>query len=265
MIPLRSALRFAYDGTAFNGYPAVDGSRTVEGALLEGLEQQFDTIDLYSGSRTDRGVSALGNVCAVRTEGPVDTGRLNASLDGVAVTGIAAVDEDFNPRFARWRWYRYMISDPTVDPDRAVECAAVFPGEHDFANFSRKDGRGTVRKVIDVRVLPDPSGVLVLDVKGVAFIWNMMRRMAGAVIAVGHGEAGVEEVRDALFRPDIVRSFGTAPPEPLILMAVEYPDLGFETVPVGVRAGSRVLEHLIRNSGPTAVARALACGTVPEW
>jgi len=265
VIPLRSALRFAYDGTAFDGYPAVEGGRTVEGALVEGLEQQFDTIDLHSGSRTDRGVSALGNVCAVRTDGPMDTGRLNASLDGVAVTGISAVDEGFNPRFARWRWYRYIITDPAVDPDRGAECAAVFRGEHDFANFSRKDERGTVRKIIDVRVRSDPSGVLVLDVKGVTFIWNMVRRMTGAVIGVGRGEASVEEVKVALDRPDVVRSFGTAPPEPLILMAIEYPDLGFETVPIGVKAENRVLDHLTRYSGPTAVARALAHGEVPEW
>jgi len=260
-----NALRFAYDGTAFDGYPAVEGSRTVEGALIDGLRQQFDTIELYSGSRTDRGVSALGNVCAVRTDGPMDTGRLNASLDGVAVTGISAVDGDFNPRYARWRWYRYLISDPAVDPDRAAECAAVFPGEHDFSNFSRRDERGAVRKVIDVRVRSETSGVLVLDVKGVTFIWNMVRRMAGAVIAAGRGEASIEEVKETLDRPDVVRSFGTAPPEPLILMAVEYPDLEFVAVPIGIKAESRVLEHMARCSGPTAVARAMACGPVPEW
>jgi len=48
-------------------------------------------------------------------------------------------------------------------------------------------------------------------------------------------------------------------------MAVEYPDLEFETVPIGVRAGNEVLEHLARCSGPTAVARALARGSIPEW
>jgi len=196
---------------------------------------------------------------------PIDTGRLNASMDGVATTGIAVVDEDFNPRFACWRWYRYIIADPGVEPDRAAECAAVFKGEHDFANFSRKEERDTVRSIIDVRVEPDTSGVLVLDVKGVAFIWNMVRRMAGAVMTVGRGEAEVSDVKDALDRPEVVRSFGTEPPEPLILMAIEYPAIEFLTVPIGVRAGDRVLDHLVRVSGPTEVARSLADRNVPEW
>ncbi len=265
MTVLRSALRFAYDGTDFEGYPEVEGKRTVEGALIDGIKQQFGSIEIHSGSRTDRGVSALGNVCAVGSDGPIDTGRLNASLDGVAVTGIAVVDDDFNPRFASWRWYRYLITDPAVDPDLAAECARLFIGEHDFSNFSRKDERETVRKVLDVRVKRNGTGVLVLDVKGVAFIWNMVRRIAAAVIAVGRGESTVEGVRTAIEKPDVTASFGTAPPEPLILMAISYPGIDFEDVGIGVRNESRVLDHLIRASGPTEVANALTNASLPEW
>ena len=101
--------------------------------------------------------------------------------------------------------------------------------------------------------------------KGVAFVWNMVRRIAGAVMTVGRGEASTDDVMEALNVPDVVRSFGTASPEPLVLMAIEYPGIEFETVPIGVKAESRVLGRLRRGSGPSTVARALSCGHVPEW
>ncbi len=69
---MRVAIKFAYDGKNFSGYARQPGQRTIEQALLDILIEQRIFQDtkmscFRTASRTDKGVSALGNVCAFDT------------------------------------------------------------------------------------------------------------------------------------------------------------------------------------------------------
>src|SRR5213594_1696121 len=65
----RIAMKIAYDGEAFHGQARQPGLRTVEGETIHALVRTGAIRDarsarFQSASRTDRGVSALGNVVA---------------------------------------------------------------------------------------------------------------------------------------------------------------------------------------------------------
>ena len=70
---MRLAFKFAYDGRKFSGYARQPNLQTIEGELIKTLIQHGfikDTKQSHfrSASRTDKGVSALGNVIAFNTD-----------------------------------------------------------------------------------------------------------------------------------------------------------------------------------------------------
>lgn len=226
-----AAIKFAYDGRAFMGSQRQPGERTVESELIKALIEigaigSVPSSRLRFASRTDRGVSALGNVAAF------DTGfsrksllrAVNSSLEDVFVYGLAEVSRTFTPRRAKARWYRYQASSDGLDPEEVRRCGAVFEGRHDFLRFCKPEGHSTVRTLDSVTVSTS-EGSLVIDLKAREFLRNMVRRMVAAMVRVGEGRTTVEEVMMALDGKAI--SFGLAPPQGLTLMDIEY-DMGFE-------------------------------------
>ena len=79
------ALKVAYIGTHFHGFQRQPNLKTVEGEILNALKKA-DLIDNIKNSgysiagRTDRGVHALGNVIAFRTDGEVIINHINDFL-----------------------------------------------------------------------------------------------------------------------------------------------------------------------------------------
>ncbi len=87
------ALRVAYVGTRYNGFAyQVDDQQTVEGALLSALQRTRLVVDREScrwscGGRTDKGVSALGQVVALKVRSNMPRGHAPADGDGDAGGG----------------------------------------------------------------------------------------------------------------------------------------------------------------------------------
>ena len=218
-------MKIAYRGSDFHGQARQPGLRTVEGEVLHALVRARAIRDprssrFQSASRTDRGVSALGNVVAFDTRlGPEPAVRaFNAKTHGVWAWAAGAVPEDFSARKARERWYRYLLP-PTHDLDKIGGVLRRFEGEHDFRNFTRDRSR-TVARIDLARATPGVGGIS-LDFKAPSFRWNLVRRLVSASLRFEAGKASMEEIESAL---DGSRSLdlGLAPPEPLILMEVVY-------------------------------------------
>ena len=66
-------LRLAYDGTAFHGYAAQPGQRTVQGEVQRHLGEMFsdDGLEVRAASRTDAGVHARGQLVAFEKTLPI--------------------------------------------------------------------------------------------------------------------------------------------------------------------------------------------------
>jgi len=207
---MRVALKIAYDGRAFFGSQRQPDRRTVEGECLV----------FRSASRTDRGVSAVGNVIAFNTHLPPEAviGAFNDRSEGVWAWAAATVSDSFHPRHALERWYRFHIFDP-LSPRALRRAASLFIGEHDFGAFT-PDSAEAPLTIDGIEVTRSPHAIL-FDVRARAFRRNMVRRIVAAAIRCARGELSEVEIRRAL--GGIRRDFGMVRPEPLFLMDVRYP------------------------------------------
>jgi tRNA pseudouridine38-40 synthase len=196
-------------------------SETIEALRTIGAISSPSASRLRFASRTDRGVSALGNVVAFDTSFPKASllRAMNSAASDLFFFGVAEVPQAFTPRRARARWYRYLMDPYGLDVEVVRECAGVLQGRHDFRRFCKPEGRDTM-KVLESVEVTEIQSALVIDLRAREFLRNMVRRMVAAMAAVGEGRATIQDVREALQGRDV--SFGLAPPEGLVLMDIDY-------------------------------------------
>lgn len=253
MVARRLAVRLAYLGTEFDGYARQPGRRTVEGELLRALQDAGAISSAHagrfaSGSRTDKGVSALGNVAAFDTQRAPETvlAAANARLADVWLRGYRQVPHDFEPRHAKRRVYSYTLPGRSaLDVERLRGAVHAFQGTHDFTAFARVEPhRDPVREVTraKVRVTRD---ALRFHFEGPNFLWNQVRRMVGAALAAGRGDLEPRDIEAALRDP---RRRVAAAPAPAVFLVLERVDYGFpfRAVPHARELAERALREAWR-------------------
>lgn len=260
--PMRVRLDLAYDGSAFHGWAAQPGLRTVEGTLREALATLFRReVPLIVAGRTDAGVHARGQVVhldlSVAEFSSLGRGReiapeaalvrrlagvLHLQRGAVVVFSAAAVPRDFDARFsALSRTYRYRIADaPAVqDPLRRSDTAwhrvpldaelmrleaASVAGLQDFGSFCRPRERSTtIRELHDFSIGRDAEGVITAALTADAFCHHMVRALIGACLDVGEGRRPPGWLRSRLAEPVWDQRVRLAPPAGLVLESVQYP------------------------------------------
>ena len=231
---MRVAIKFAYDGREFYGFARQPGLKTVEEDIINMLVKNSYIKDpkqshFRSASRTDKGVSALGNVVAFDTEMPIDDifQKLNNDPTTIFVYGIAKVTPDFFPRYSKIRSYRYYLKKTCFEIDKVVHALGVFTGKHNFSNFARVEEFKDPIRTIDNIVVTEIDDFFVIDFYAQTFLWHQIRRIISAVEKVGIGKLEREDIIEALDIPDKKVDFGVACAEPLILRDIVY-DFGFE-------------------------------------
>lgn len=247
----RVALKFAYDGTDFYGFQRQPDKVTVEGELVTALVKigaikSARECGYRSSSRTDRGVSAMGNVVSVRTSFPVSSicSAVNSKLEDIWVYSAIEVPEAFNPRGARLRWYRYYLAKAGQDQNVMNEIASRFVGVHDFSGYSRKDKRNPMRRIESIEVA-DSGMFYSIDFKAESFLWNMVRRIVWMMNEGGSGRIPLDAIGPGSAKK--LARVGLSRPEYLVLMDI---DCGIE-FPVDSRASvgiARTLERRVRNN-----------------
>jgi len=226
---MRLAVKFAYDGRKFQGYARQPQLKTVEGEMIvalikHGFIEDTEKSRFRSASRTDKGVSALGNVIAFNTGASKKNilQELSNEFASIIVYGVTDVEPDFNPRHARFRWYRYYLPVKNLDIERAISTAHSFTGEHDFSNFARLESFKDPVRSIDNIVYTREKEFLVVDFYAQTFLWHQIRRIISAIEKVGTGRLEKEQIIEALCKPDKKVDFGLAPAEPLLLKDIIY-------------------------------------------
>lgn len=216
-------LKFGYDGRMFTGYQRGNGDRSVEGSILSVLERYGIAKGFSSAARTDRGVSAAGNVIFLSSGMAVDDiiGILNSQIRHVIFHSYAVVNSDFRVRFSSMKHYRYNLNAEGLDMEKFSVALKKFTGTHDFSLFSRKDSRTPVRTVEKITVL-DRDEFLEVNVYGPNFVWNQIRAMVGFA---RYYSLQVGELPDPF--EVIVKKWALAEPEPLVLMDIEYKGVEF--------------------------------------
>jgi tRNA pseudouridine38-40 synthase len=248
-LPLTPVLRLdlEYDGSAFYGWAAQPGLRTVEAVLTEALR----TFWPHSGrpavaGRTDTGVHASAQVVTVEgVAGGPEIGRVAAALNAhlpadVAVLGCSLAPDGFHARFSalsRRYEYRVLRSRPP-SPLRAArtwhwprdlsqevlrECAAALLGEHDFRAFTPAETQHEVfrRNVLEA-VWEQRGDELVFAIEADSFLRHMVRTLVGTMVQTAGGERPTEDFAGLLEGAPRAAAGATAPPHALCLIAVRY-------------------------------------------
>ena len=256
-------VRLGYRGAGFAGFAEQPGQRTVAGELRTALETLLHRpVDLTCAGRTDAGVNALAQYVSLpvtRGELEREGRRLVSSLvaltpDDLSVRGLYKADVSFSARFdALERGYRYRVacgsarpvlswghtwwlrSVADLDVDAMGEAASALLGEHDFRSFCKAssaglleaDGCSTCRRLSAVSVVRAREAgeeLVAIDVRGNAFLHNMVRVIAGTLVEVGRGHRDASWVARALAAHDRSAAGPTAPAHGLTFEWVGYPE-----------------------------------------
>ena len=226
---MRVAIKFAYDGRIFYGYARQPKLQTVEGELINsliklGIIKDTKESNFKSASRTDKYVSALGNVVSFNTKKPIkDILQILSNESKLIIFfGIKKVEPEFNPRFAKLRQYRYYLKINNLNIEKIISTASCFTGEHDFTKFTKLESfRNPIRNIENI-VFTMKDDLMIIDFYAQTFLWHQIRKIMSALIKVGSGKLEKKEILDALNKPDKQVDFGLASAYPLILVDIFY-------------------------------------------
>lgn len=244
---MRLAAGIEYDGSGFYGWQRQRQSPTVQECLERALGRVANhPVSVHSAGRTDTGVHACCQVVhfdtpARRSEHSWVLG-CNTDLEaGISVLWVRPVGADFHARFsAVARRYRYRIINrrarPALERQRAAwvrvpldadamhQAAQGLVGEHDFSSFraSGCQSRTPVRRIHSLSV-KRYENELVIDIEANAFVYHMVRNIAGTLIMTGRGDRPTDWPTEVLKAADRRLAGPTAPAQGLYFVEPVYP------------------------------------------
>jgi tRNA pseudouridine38-40 synthase len=248
---LRIKLTVAYDGTHYHGWQVQPNAPTIEGELNRALSELMQTeITVIGASRTDAGVHALGNVAVFDSKTPIPPEKIAFAVNrclpaDIRVMASEEAAPDFHPRRVPCRkTYEYHIYNapiplPTLrlyhhtthvrlDVGSMNEAAQYLIGEHDFTSFCAVDAvvESKVRTIYAASVTAPADGpaptLITITLTGNAFLYNMVRIIAGTLMEVGAGHRLPEDLAQIIAACDRCAAGPTAPACGLILAKISY-------------------------------------------
>jgi tRNA pseudouridine38-40 synthase len=239
-------LTVAYDGSEYHGWQIQPGKRTIQASLTEAIQNLIGSeVRVFGASRTDAGVSALGQVALVQIDSPIPVENLAKAIthrlpSDIAVTEAVEVPQGFDVIGAvKNKLYRYTIFTGPLRPVLQIRhcwhlpaeldvaamngAAKVFIGKKDFKSFAAAaDKRETsVRTIFRCDVTRDDDLVYV-DIEGDGFLYNMVRNIVGTLVEVGIGKQNAEKINQILEAKNRTAAGPIAPAAGLCLMWIKY-------------------------------------------
>jgi len=235
-----------YDGSSYHGWQIQPGKRTIQGILTEAIHNLTGAeTSLFGASRTDAGVSALGQVAFLQIDSPIPTENLAKAItdrlpSDIAVTEAAEVPQSLDViGSAKSKLYRYTIFTGEHRPVLQIshcwhipeklnikamaEAAKLLIGKKDFKSFaSAKDPReNSIRTIFHCDVTSEDDWVYI-DVEGDAFLYNMVRNIVGTLVEFGKGKWKPEKINEIIEARDRTKAGPIAPPQGLCLIWIKY-------------------------------------------
>ena len=242
--------KIEYVGTDFSGFQVQPDRRTVQGELCTALASAFGAPCRVTGcSRTDRGVHAKEFCLTIETDGasippkklPVAVARYLPP--DLSLYYASACREDFHARhdvvskeyvyriwnspvIAPFEYHRAWIIYPHIS-DEAIErmraACPHFVGKKDFTSCMAQGSSITdaVRTVQSLAVEKNGREILI-RIRADGFLYNMVRIIAGTLMAVGLGKTEPSAVADIIESCDRSKAGQTAEPQGLTLVEIFY-------------------------------------------
>ncbi len=239
-------LTVQYDGSRYSGWQVQPGKRTIQAELVEAVSNLVGVRTFVHGaSRTDAGVSALGQVALFEIDSPVPTENFPQAINDRLPPNIVVIAaEEAPPKFdllgdVKSKLYRYTIYTGRHRPvlrlnqcwhipkklDEAAmsRAAKMLIGTKDFKSFATaKDRREeTVRTIFRCNVTAEDKWIYI-DIEGDGFLYNMVRNIVGTLVEVGRGRWQPEKITEILEARDRTAAGPIAPAQGLCLMWIKY-------------------------------------------
>jgi len=246
-MPARNVkLTIQYDGSNYHGWQIQPDVDTVQERICQAFEKLCGcSVKVTAASRTDAGVSALGQVANVKLDTKIPTENLAKVLtkilpDNIVVTEAEDVHDKFNAiTSAMTKHYRYTIYTGLVRPvlqinhcwhypknfvaDRMDKAAKLLIGKKDFKSFATASDRrqSSIRTITHCSAQADGQWIYI-DVQADAFLYNMVRNIVGTLVEIGRGRWEPEKITEIIEAKDRTAAGPLAPPYGLCLIKIEY-------------------------------------------
>jgi tRNA pseudouridine38-40 synthase len=243
---LRVKLTIEYAGTRYSGWQIQKNAKTIQGEIERAVRQATGArdLELYGSGRTDAGVHALRQVAHLdigeKLPPEILRRKINDALPSdINILRVEPVRHKFHARHdAVARSYIYQISrrrtafakpfvwwvKEDLDLDAMRRLAVGFVGLHDFQSFSDDDPTEKSTEVLlDALDLHEDGDLILVHIEGSHFIWKMVRRLVGVLVAVGKGELSEADAAAFLHSRSELPARLTAPASGLFLERVYYP------------------------------------------
>ena len=252
---MKVLLKISYLGTAYCGYQVQPNGVSIQQKLNEAARAVFGfDCDIVGCSRTDSGVHANAFCAAVSKKGSSDLPTqipieriplaMSAYLPAdIAVFAAEWVEDGFHPRYDvkekeyLYRFYNRAVRSP-FEENRAAHipkpitdeglrqmnlAAQTLCGTQDFAAYMAQGSsvKSTVRTITRAEVYREGDAVI-FRVAADGFLYNMVRILAGTLLAVGQGKLTPNDVQAITQSRDRSRAGSTMPACGLYLNRVEY-------------------------------------------
>ena len=242
----RIKLVIQFLGKNYSGWQIQPNVRTVQGEITRAVrELTGEEVEICGSSRTDAGVSAMGLVAHFDTNSRIEPNNFGKAIntklpEDIRVIESTEVGEDFHARFSvktKTYEYNFYVSpirlpffdttaarvNPPFDFETARSAVGGFLGEHDFVAFcSAGNSTSTTQRTITAIDLSRTEYGFRLSVTGDGFLYNMVRIIAGTLIAIGQGKIPATAVPEIIASHDRSLAGPTAEPRGLVLRHVEY-------------------------------------------
>ncbi|MDR0880875.1 MAG: tRNA pseudouridine(38-40) synthase TruA [Clostridioides sp.] len=238
-------LTVQYNGKNYPGWQSQPGTLGIEGEIERAYFTLFsEKIKIHGSGRTDSGVHALGQVCNFHTERDLDPVRLPKALNcklpkDVSVVDAEEVAPDFHSRYhAKGKCYRYLMYNSlyrnpvmsgisyqvkfNLDFEKMRSEMEKLKGRHDFSTFmsAKSSVKTTTREIYDIR-LEQRENIIVLEIEGSGFLYNMVRIIVGTLVDIGRGRI-TDSMEEIIASKDRGKAGHTAPAWGLYLKEVYY-------------------------------------------
>ena len=242
-------LTIEYDGKEFGGWQKQPNKLNIQGEIERAIEEiTGEKVELIASGRTDAGVHAIGQVANFKIEKDIPIEKIPYALNSklkksIRIKESEEVPEKFHSRYmCKKKTYRYVINNSVqgtaiyrnlqyhfpekLDENKMNEAAGYLIGEHDFKSFkaSGTSSKSSVRTIFDAKVTREGE-LVIIELTGNGFLYNMVRIIAGTLIDVGINKINPEDIKSILEAKDRLKAGKTLPPNGLYLVNVEYGDI----------------------------------------
>lgn len=276
---IRHIVRVYYEGKNYFGYQRQPNVSTVEETLLQALIKTDHIVSaqknrFISASRTDRYVSAIGNIIGFNSKKEIILEQINAQLpkdNSIVCWSYTKVKEDFSPKHSLKKKYWYLaekgiLKDEVEKSIRKMQnICSLFEGRNDYRLFCKNDHRNTIREIEQINIREEQNHIL-FEFVAQSFLWEQVRRIVGYVMNYWELSDELKDTKALLHTRTDIDSLNIQPADPNNLILVEhyYEDVKWVINDKALKIIKKKINDVVRKIKQEEVQKKLILGYIKD-